>query len=84
MPLKVIDNETFAKIEAEASKVECNRCGLCCKLPSGKYCRNFRKRPDGLSYCAIYGKAGRIGSPIGEGQVCTKIMLVPTLFEGCP
>ena len=71
-------------IQRDADAVECNRCGFCCKLPSGRDCKNLRRKPDGLTYCAIWGRAGRIGTPIGEGQVCSLVVFVPRLWKGCP
>lgn len=81
MPLPQIDVEA---VQRDALRVECNRCGLCCRLPSGRECRNLGRLPNGLSYCRIWNRAGRIGSPIGEGQVCSLVAFVPRLWKGCP
>jgi len=68
----------------EARAIECNRCGKCCILPSGKPCKFLRQGSDGRTRCAIWNRAGRIGTPIGEGQSCNNVMFVPRLYEGCP
>jgi len=84
VPLPMVTRETFALAQREADRVECNKCAACCVLPSGKDCRNLIRRTDGTGFCRIYNKAGRIGSPIGEGCVCNNILGVPKLFKGCP
>lgn len=81
MPLPQFDKDAAM---ADASLVSCNRCGLCCRLPSGRDCRNLGRRPDGLSYCRIWNRAGRLGSSIGEGQTCGLVVFVPRLWKGCP
>lgn len=72
------------QILREAASVECNRCGRCCVLPSGRDCRNLRRNNDGTTRCAIWNRAGRVGTPIGEGQVCGVVVFVPRLYRGCP
>lgn len=81
VPLPQID---MAAVQRDASAVECNRCGKCCRLPSGRDCPNLGRRSDGLSYCRIWNRAGRVGTPIGEGQVCSLVAFVPRLYGGCP
>lgn len=71
-------------VRRDAARCDCNRCGLCCRLPSGKDCPHLGRRTDGLSFCRIWNRAGRLGTPIGEGQVCSEVVFVPRLWKGCP
>lgn len=80
MPLPYLPSEVMRDTDA----VACNQCGRCCRLPSGRNCRNLRLRPDGKTYCAIWNRSGRLGTPIGEGQVCSLVVFVPRLWVGCP
>lgn len=78
-PLPTIEN-----IRRDASRCDCNRCGRCCRLPSGKDCRNLGRKPDGTTYCLIWNNPRRVGTPIGEGCVCTEVVFVPRIYKDCP
>jgi len=60
----------------------CNRCGLCCKLPSGKDCPNLIREENGLTKCKVFPH--HVGTRLPEGVICSDIMKVEQLFKDCP
>jgi hypothetical protein len=51
--------------------MNCERCGECCKLPSGKDCKYLFRFSNGKTACKVYKT--RLGRSIGEDCFCSEI-----------